>query len=168
VLIHAGLALLIVGSAFDIIVGREHWPFSHYPMYSEVERDTLTSVKLHLYGVPAGAPGQEIYLMEQPFIQPFDMTRLNTALRRLKRRPAAEPLLREAVQDVADRYMRLQAAGRHDGPPLAHLRLYRLQWRLDPQLRNLAVPEMRDLVLEVDVAPSAPVSFRGPASEDRR
>lgn len=31
-LVHCVLLGLLLGSGFDMLVGREHWPFSHYPM----------------------------------------------------------------------------------------------------------------------------------------
>ena len=147
-LVHLGLAVLLAGSGFDILAGREHWPFSNYPMYSRIERDR-TVTKLHLYGVPEGAATREFPLLDHRYIQPFDKTRLTSALQQLQRRPDAERQLREAARDVLERYEVLRQAGRHDGPPLQAVRLYRLEWRLDPRARNVDQPDGRALLLEV-------------------
>jgi hypothetical protein len=58
VAVNALVAVLLAASAYDIATGREHWPFSPYPMFSSVERSwTLDS--LLLTGVAADSSGRE-------------------------------------------------------------------------------------------------------------
>ncbi len=150
-LIQLGIAAIVLGSGFDMLVGREHWPFSHYPMYSRIERADTTT-KLHLYGVARGPDAAEFPLLEPRYIAPFDKTRLTAALQRLRREPDGEARLREALRDALDRYEASRAEGRHDGPPLQAIRLYAVTWRYDPGARNADRPDRRELLLEVRAA----------------
>ncbi len=148
VLVHLGLVVLVGGMGFDTVVGREHWPFSHYPMYSRIELDRSTT-SLQLYGIPADGSSTEFALLERQYIQPFDKTRLRSALRRMQAQPNGDGRLRVALQDVLTRYEVLRRAGRHDGPPLRGIRAYELEWQLDPWAANRSRPDRRDLLLEV-------------------
>ena len=153
VLVHVGLFALVGGSAFDMLTGREHWPFSPYAMFSEVKRDTTTT-RLYLYGIPEGASGEEVPLIDEAFLRPFSTIQLHTALRKTQyrfHRLHGDSLLRVAVRDCARRYERRRRAGRHDGPPLERIRLYALHWRLEPYARNAARPDRRELILDVDL-----------------
>lgn len=153
-LVQLGLVILLAGSFFDMITGREHWPFSPYSMFSEVELDTATT-RMQLYGVPE-APGrpEEVPLLEEQYLRPFSFVRLHTAFRKMQGRPQSDSLLRVGVRDVAQRYERLRQAGRHDGPPLRSLRLYAAHWRILPDARNAAQPpDRRILVTEVPIEP---------------
>ena len=152
ILVHLMIAAIVVGSGFDIGVGREHWPFSNYPMYSRIERgDTVT--RFHFYGVLATPGGGEMPLTDDRFIAPFDKTRLNAALQQLSRDPDGARLLREAARDTLARYEARRRAGLHDGPPLRAIRLYRLTWQIDPLTRNRDRPERREVLLELDATP---------------
>lgn len=144
----AALGALVAGSAFDVATGREHWPLSPYPMYSDVELDRTTT-KLQLEGVPAEPGAGEVALWRGETIAPFDKTRLASALGRLSRRPDAQRLLRTAALDVARRYERRRRDGELDGPPLAAVRLYERGWRLRPDAGNLDRPDAKRLLLEV-------------------
>ena len=149
-LVHAGLLVLVAGSGFDILTGREHWPFSPYSMFSNVEDDT-TALRMYLYGVPGGTDVDEVPLIEEDYLRPFTTIRLHSAFRKLQYRPQSDSLLEVAVHDVARRYERRRAAGQHDGPPLERVRLYAAHWRLEPLARNAARPDRRALVLDVDL-----------------
>jgi hypothetical protein len=63
--------------------------------------------------------------------------------------PQRHPLLRTALQDCLARYEDLRRSGRHNGPALVGVRLYRLRWRLDRWARNVDRPDSRTLILEV-------------------
>src|SRR5262249_43501274 len=70
--------VIVGGSLFDLIRDTEHWPFSQYPMYSE----TVSSHSLsyfRLFGVTQ--EGTEIPLDDVRYLQPFDNSRLEDALR---------------------------------------------------------------------------------------
>jgi hypothetical protein len=53
------------------------------------------------------------------------------------------------LQDCLKRYEALRSAGRHHGPPLQGMRLYRVDWKLDPWARNLDSPDQKKLLFEI-------------------
>lgn len=135
-------AVIVGGSLSDLIRDAEHWPFSNYPMYSE----TVTSRSLtwfRLLGVVEG--GTEIPLDDNRYLQPFDNSRLEGAMELAFRKH----YLKEAVLDCLMRYEALRRAGRHNGPRLQALRLYRYYWVLDPWARNIDHPDRKDFLVEV-------------------
>lgn len=142
-LVYGLLAVILGGSLIDLIRDTEHWPFSQYPMYSgTVESRTFSSFRL--FGVTEN--GSEIYLHDDMrFLQPFDNSRLPQAFERV----AENNQLKEAVVDCFRRYEALRRAGRHNGPRLQAMRLYRVYWVLDPWARNIDHPDHKDLFVEV-------------------
>ena len=140
--------MLLVASAYDILRGREHWPFSCYPMYSRVELEP-TMTQFRIFGVSAEDPDRELILQDRRFLEPFDNSRLGQALKRIGAGDNPEAGLRVALTDCLQRYEALRSAGRHDGPPLRALRLYRLTWVLDPRAANRERPDTRLLIAEV-------------------
>ena len=149
-------AVLVLGSLYDIATGREHWPFSPYPMFATVDRGrTLTS--LRLMGVTAEPTPREIPLLDAGLIQPFDQCRLTTAFSRIYSSVDARPRLREMLRDSLNRYAAMKKAGTPgDAPPLRAIRLYEMKWTLEPDARNVDRPDDRRLVAEVARSRSSP------------
>ena len=140
-----GLSLLIFGGALsDLARDTEHWPFSQYPMFSRIDVSKTFS-RLQLYGVVQHSPLIEVPMDINLYLQPFDNSRLPPALEHALR----ENRLEEGVTDCLTRYEALRRAGRHKGPPLVAMRLYRLTWTLDTSASNVDRPDRRDLVTEV-------------------
>ena len=148
--VHGAIFLLLTGSAYDIIRGREHWPFSCYPMYSKIELDS-TMTQLRIFGVPVGKPDAELILRDRRYLEPFDNSRLGQALKRIQAGADPETNLPIALTDCLGRYEALRLQGRHDGPRLSALRLYALTWTLDPRAANRDRPEHRRLIAEVQL-----------------
>jgi hypothetical protein len=121
--------VLIGGSAYDVVRNQEHWPFSQYPMFSGTWKSP-TFTWLRLFGVTGD--GREIALASNEYIQPFDQSRLPKALRRILDEPDHVERLHIAIADCLARYELLRARGEHDGPPIVAMRLYELEWRIDP------------------------------------
>jgi hypothetical protein len=142
-LIFAGF---IVGSVYDIVRNQEHWPFSQYPMFNDVWRSPTFKL-MRLFGVTAD--GREFPLYENRYVAPFDQSRLPKALKQIVGRPEGRSAVRVAIADCLVRYGELREQGSHDGPPLAAMRLYELEWRIDPAAANVDRPERRLLVAEV-------------------
>ena len=136
------------GSLYDLAADREHWPFSPYAMFSYVERQPTLRV-LRLFGVTGDGSLAEFPLLDGRFIQPFDQCRLATALAGTYYNPARRPLITPMLRDVLNRYEQLRLAGHHDGPPLQAVRLYELEWTLDPHAANLSSPDRRHQLAEV-------------------
>jgi hypothetical protein len=142
-----GLGAIIVGGALsDLVRDTEHWPFSQYPMFSQTEV-TRTFSMLRLYGILEQSPSVEVPLDSNLYLEPFDNSRLPPALEHAAR----VNRLDEAVMNCLTRYEALRREGRHNGPPLAGMRLYRLTWTLDPSASNVDQPDRKELLTEVVV-----------------
>ena len=153
VAVHALVALLLGASAYDVVTGQEHWPFSPYPMFSSVERSrTLDS--LLLVGVVADASGREFPLREAAYIAPFDQCRLNTALQRARSADDHGGRLHAMLEDSMARYEAQRELGAHDGPPLRAVRVYDAHWTLDGQAQNADAPDRVRLIDEAIAAPA--------------
>jgi hypothetical protein len=138
--------LLIGGSLYDIATDQEHWPFSQYPMFSGVWRSP-TFTWLRLFGVTAD--GREFPLETNKYITPFDQSRLPKALRRMLDERDGDARVRAALADCLARYDQLRADDRLDAPPLVALRLYELEWTIDPHAANVEQPDHRRFIAEV-------------------
>lgn len=148
-LVYALLTVILGGSLIDLVRDTEHWPFSQYPMYSWIVPSFAFS-SFRLFGVTEN--GSEIYLHDDMrFLQPFDNSRLPQAFERVEENNQ----LKEAVVDCFRRYEALRRAGRHDGPRLQAMRLYRVYWVVDPGARNIDHPDRKDLFVEVRSAEAA-------------
>lgn len=140
------LIALIAGSAYDIVLDQEHWPFSQYPMFSGVWRSP-SFTWLRLFGVTAD--GREFPLDANRFIAPFDQSRLPKALRRILDGRDPDTQVRQALAECLVRYEELRLQDRHEGPRLAALRLYELEWTIDPEAANIDRPDRRSFIAEV-------------------
>ncbi len=147
-LVHGLILAMVAGSAFCIVTDTEYWPFSQYPMYSNIERPGPFWF-LTLWGVPADGGKPEISITDDEYIMPFDWVRLNRAFARLEEMPGHQEKMEAALRDCWARYDRLRASGRHHSPPLQGIRLYRYSWNnVDPSAK-LTQPDHRELIAEV-------------------
>jgi hypothetical protein len=146
-LIVYGLGVIIFGGTLsDILTDTEHWPFSSYPMYSSIDVSKTYSFSfLRLYGVLQRSPLVEMPLDDDIYLQPFDNSRLPLALEYA----GMENRLDEAVADCLARYETARNAGRHGGPQLVGMRLYRVTWTLEPSASNVDRPDYKELLTEV-------------------
>jgi GT2 family glycosyltransferase len=152
--VHVLLAILVGGSACDMMTGREHWPFSPYAMFSTAEREPVLEA-LRVMGVTREAVPREIPLLDSRVIRPFDQCRLRTAFERTYHNPVRRPLTQELLRDCLARYESLRASGAFDGPPLQAIRLYEMKWMLDGKARNVAAPDQKRLLAEARDAVAA-------------
>lgn len=148
-LANAVIGFLIIGSLYDIVRDTDHWPFSNYGMYSELQL-TPTLAALRLFGVTDG-PSPREFLLEPETLDPFDRNRLTSALVPLMYDKNKNELLTRALRDTASRYEALRRAARHHAPPLQAIRLYRFYWQLDPMARNVDHPDRKQLLFEFRV-----------------
>jgi hypothetical protein len=137
---------LIAGSAYDIVMDQEHWPFSQYPMFSGLWRSP-TFTWLRLFGV--SADGREFPLEANRYIAPFDQSRLSKALRRILDRRTGDAGVKQALADCLAAYERLRLEKAHDGPAVVAMRLYELEWTIDPEAANVDRPDRRTFIAEV-------------------
>jgi hypothetical protein len=150
-LVTIGLAGFIGIHAAETYRSTEHWPFCSYPMYSGVqhEADGVTSTRV----VGVLASGEEVRLQSAALLFPFDQARIANAFDAMQRGADPERRSQTALRGVLSTYEARRRAGHHDGPALRGMRLYWTKHRLDPDARNLAHPDERVLLAEVDGAP---------------
>lgn len=154
---HLLIIVMFAGYAYCLATDTEYWPFSQYPMYSTVVRPG-PSQYLALVAVPAGGQKPEFSIPDDKYIIPFDWVRLARAFERLVEMPDHQRKLEAALRDCWARYDRLRLAGRHRGPPLQAVRLYRMSWDyVDPDTqRTDSEPDHRDLLAEVTARDARP------------
>lgn len=145
-LVHGLIGFIAAGHLFEMVTGKEHWPFSEYPMFANLRR-FRTLRELRLIGVTDEPASREIVLNHQRYLDPLDPVRLGATLARLQEseRGRAEHF-KDALAYVLDRYETLRARGAHHDPPLQRVELYRFAWRVDRQVRNIREPAERTLV----------------------
>jgi hypothetical protein len=146
-LVYAIVTVVVGFSLFDIIKDQEHWPFSPYGMYSELQTEYAVST-LWLVGTTEDG-SQRIPLTRPEYIQPFDISRLRWALETISGTANREQRLHEALSDFLVRYERLRHAGLHHGPPLKSVELDRVYWKLDSWARNADQPDRFQPLFEV-------------------
>jgi len=146
ILVHGLIAIVLGGSAYDILTRQEHWPWSNYPMFAQVHRTSVLNW-YRLYGVDDR--DRELPLLKPAYLWPLDQSRLSIGLRAIAQEDGSGPRLREAVANALERYEDRRRAGEHDGPELRGMRLYSVQWDVVPYATNFESPSSRMLVAEV-------------------
>jgi hypothetical protein len=146
-LVYGLAAFIVAGNLYDGATGGEHWPFSSYPMYSHVNREWGLAL-LRVVGVRSDPPGDEVPLWESAHLEPFDQSRLGSALSTLLAQPDGLERVDALLRNCLLRYERRRRGAAHDGPPLRALRLYDLAWTLEPRARNADHPGTRRLLAE--------------------
>lgn len=133
------------GSLFDLVTGREHWPFSPYSMYSRMDLQRTAS-RVMPFGAPEDSNLPDFPLQDEMYVYPFEKTRLNAALARLA---PSGVRLQAAARDLLRRYQQLRRQGKHTGPKLKAVRIYRVHWDLRPDADNVHSFENRRLLVEI-------------------
>jgi hypothetical protein len=154
--IHAFLGVLIGGHLLAVLLQRELWPFSNYPMYAESRREWSFEA-YQLGGERADRSDDEFPLDRPQYIEPFSAYGLNRAFETLAQRPDREALLSAALKDRLASYERRRLDGDISGPRLIGLRLYRVRYglncALNPKRRDRSPIESRRLVATYVAAP---------------
>ena len=117
VLVHATIALPILGSLVALALDVQAWPFPHYPMYSGLHGPEAAITR----AVGVTADGREVPI---PRVVEPEGFHLHLLFGTGRWRPDAATKSRIATAIGAE-YERLRADGEVDGPPLAEVRLYR-------------------------------------------
>jgi hypothetical protein len=133
------ILFVLVVFLYDIFMQTEHWPFSSHRMYSTLVGPNYVKVQLFMI-----TPDGEVPLDTRVQLAPFDTSRLTYMLRSLassQNRRAAE----EVLANLAEIYEKNKALHGEKWPKMLGLAAYRLQWRLDPELKNLDYPQ-KDLL----------------------
>lgn len=131
---NAVIVLVISVFLYDIFFYTEHWPFSSHRMYSTLIGPTY--VKNEVFMV---TPEGEVPLDVKVQLKPFGRSTLTYMLKnliRLQDRRAKE----ETLASLARIYERNKSENNEDWPQMIGLKVYRLQWQLDPEIGNRDYP----------------------------
>jgi hypothetical protein len=139
-LLSALFLFLIGGQAFDVGFKREDWPFSSYPMYSNVHLPIV--VIEDLFGF--GAAG-EFELAARRHFAPLDNARFQRGLKQVVRANDGGARYDAMIETLFRRYESLREAGAHDDPPLLGVRSYRSEWDIESGAVNRHTPDRRTL-----------------------
>jgi hypothetical protein len=143
---------LIAGHAIDVYGMREHWPFSHYPMYARVEKKQRQEL-LSLFAFMR-APGYRalVRITDPRYVPPLNEGRLRVILMAAYRRGTDPKNIADTKQVMAD-YLRTyearRLAGLHAGPRIEYLALYRLTWKLRPDGTHRTKPWKSDELIRL-------------------
>jgi hypothetical protein len=142
---HGTILALLAGGLYDIATGREHWPFSPYAMFAELNL-ARTATKLVVVGIDEH--GLEVPGAGGWVARPLSAGRLGVALDAKLAEPRGAERVALAVAQLLARYERLRLEGGHAGPRLASLRLYRTEWDLGGAEDRLRQADRRTLIVE--------------------
>ena len=147
--VYGVIFIVLFGSLFDIFFRMEHWPFSPYYMYSNVQPDTFGWNML--YGITANE--EEFPLSDEistQYFHPYDNDKVAMGIFWLNNKPDREILLERALDAIIQRYETNREAGRHNGPLLQGVRVYHEEWDMDPSMKNKGnMPDRRTQLMEV-------------------
>lgn len=133
------LALLVIAQVRDIFAFEEHYPFSHYPMFSWMH----ISNTVHQYkavGYPEdGAPA--FHLDDPRQMRPFMPQRLSLTVQAFQNRDDFSTITTALARDVLRRYESGRRRGDHGGPPLSRLEIHRVTWEVRRDLSNKHTPQ---------------------------
>jgi hypothetical protein len=133
-LVTATIAGPIALSLAALVLGRMLWPFSDYPMYSDLAGPTVSVTRA--VGVEPG--GRERPL--PPQVEPTGLV-LHLDVNHASRSSDAPARLTRIATAMWTEYERLRAAGGVDGPPITAVRIYRdtIQLATRPHVRRAAL-----------------------------
>lgn len=147
VVLSALFLFYIGGQTFDVVLKREDWPFSNYPMYSGVRGSTIS--REEVVGVTANG---EIKLKPTKHFAPLDNTRFQRVLKKIRHKNHGKDY-QDALRQLFGRYEELRTLGKHKDPPLLGLRSYQQFWKLQSGARNRGTPDARRLQFHVHHSP---------------
>ena len=140
-LVHCLIVAVLGGHLVCLAAGRQVWPFSHYPMFAEGRAKRPVVRATILVGVaPDGAEfwldgRQNLGSSLSPFLygRPF-----GADARKSDGMPEIQRRLGEMFRYANDQRGRAWTPA----PPMTALRLYDVEWDLDPTLSNREAPRM--------------------------
>jgi hypothetical protein len=133
--VHVLLAILLLMHFAAIVSGVELWPFSRYPMYSEMYPRTM--VVYRLVGVTSDAKPKEVQI-DAAWIRKLFTSMANNHPEKLDREVA------KYMHEFKDH----RPPGIERGPPFAAVRLYRLEFDVRADASNMDKPDRSTLLVE--------------------
>ena len=163
-MVYCVIAAILVPHLYDIARQQEHWPYSNYPMWARLSKDWHVMAVAPV-GLTEDPARPEVELSDPAYFAPVPLH-----FQRLTFGPLKKPSARrdKVLGDYLRRYEDLRRAGKHDGPPLAGIRLYERYWDMDKRASNAATPDRTTLVYEYrrgSAPTSAPAASTLPTTE---
>lgn len=125
------VGVLIGLQVWQVAAERDDWPLSSFPMYSGLQRGTVTRQELRA----VAASGELSFTAEH--LEPLSPRTVSMVLRHAGAKHAAA-----VRRSIFDRYYERRASGEHDGPLLSSLRQYQYTWQIRPDLSNVDKPKL--------------------------
>lgn len=136
-------------TAFTMRTGREHWPFSSYPMFAKTRTEARVD---HIALVAVPADGSDVFpLFRNDQVAPFGWYRQRRAFQRMLDGAGGVSAAEEGLRNLLARYEAGRLAGQHDGLPLRAIRMYRVDYHIDPHAADLLHDVDRRLIAEVAI-----------------
>jgi hypothetical protein len=135
---NALIAFVVSGSLACVVLDVEAWPFSNYPMYSDLSHGEFGSVRM--YGRTARG---EVGLSKYSHWFPLGALRVARAVKNIENTEGADVLQTSVMKHLWEHYEGGRLAGRHDGPGISALLAYELTWRIESGAANRDVPDSR-------------------------
>jgi hypothetical protein len=145
------LAIIVIGQSFDILLQREDWPFSNYPMYAKLIRKRETSL-LRLYGRVIDSRGERVIAIVDDntfmYVPPINELRMKNILDYAWNRLGVK-----ATQHVLRDYMAMYEEHRilgtqgtpEPGPRMLEAICMRMTWKLDAHGGEVGEPKLEEL-----------------------
>ena len=146
-LAHSVMLMIAVLSLYSAVTEKYLWPFAPYDMYSTT--GTRTCSQYYLEGETVA--GRRISLSSGYYLHPFGNRELVFKIfpPLLGDGDDKRARLDQRLRDLARHYEERRQSGKHKGPPLVAIRLYRVTWKLAPGAVNLRRPERKTLLREI-------------------
>ena len=118
------IAFVVLGQLFDTLINREHWPLSHYPMYTGIQKTEYEVIRV--YGLKPD--GEEIELGAKIF-KPLSTGRISSVVSNHGFRPKDEHI-QKCADEYFDWYRRGLKSKRIEGPELTNIRFYNCMYKM--------------------------------------
>jgi hypothetical protein len=144
--VHAVIAVVILGHAYVIVRKRELWPFSCYPMFTALNTPKVLDFKM----VGLSGEGKTEIPLLQSYTPGLAVDRAARLLRKYAATKDADPVqLEKMASAYLNEYERRRTAKLHNGPPIAGLRVYEINYHIEPRAANRGQPDEVKLLAEV-------------------
>ena len=126
-------SIVLAAQFIDVLMCREHWPFSHFPMYTGIQTEDY--LRYRVEGVLAD--GTEVSLVN--YMVPLSPGKVSNVIANHGANPKQEHYQRSA-REFFDWYETNRMKSRHDGPEIKATRVYALNWLLREDASNIDSP----------------------------
>jgi hypothetical protein len=145
------LGVIVVGQLVDILLQREDWPFSNYPMYAKLIRKKETSL-YRLYGRVIDGKGERIIPIVDDnlhmYVPPLNELRMKNILEHAWV-VGGEKATRRVLRDYMAMYEERRILGRQpmpeQGPRMLDAICMKMTWKLDAAGGTVGEPKLEQL-----------------------